>query len=157
MPDERLEKPEPGRDHPQPPPAGLSELAEDHGEEEGGLGAVQIHNHVIATIARLAALKVPGVAGLSSSFADGLTGLFGKKSEDRGIRVVHDDNDLILHLHVVLHLGVRIPQVSWQIQHEVREAVENMTGKHVRAVNVTVQSLQFPSAQKKGVEEGSEP
>lgn len=124
-------------------------------EDEGTqLGAVQIHNNVIATIARLAAFKVPGVAELSGTLVDGLAGMIGKKPVDRGIHVEIVENAVVVELHVILDFGVRIPHVSWQIQNEVRQAIEQMTGKPVRAVNVIVQSLRFASGQKSAPEEG---
>jgi uncharacterized alkaline shock family protein YloU len=132
------------------PPEG----GEEHLEEGTQLGAVQIHNNVIATIARLAALKVPGVVEMSGTFVDGLAGMIGKKAVDRGIHVVVEDNAVVMELHVVLEFGVRIPQVAWQIQNEVRQAVEHMTGKVVKAVNVIVQTLRFPGENKPVSEEG---
>lgn len=120
-----------------------AEPSDEHLEEGTELGAVQIHNSVIATIVRLAALKVPGVIEMSGTFVDGLAGMIGKKASDRGIRVDIIENSVLLELHVVLEFGVRIPQVAWQIQNEVRQAVEQMTGKAVKSVNVVVQSLRL--------------
>ena len=123
-------------------------------EDGTDLGAVQIHNNVIATIARLAALKVPGVAEMSGTFVEGLAGMIGKPVVDRGIRVDFDDNHVVIELHVAIDFGIRIPQVAWQIQSEVRQAVEQMTGKSVKAVNVIVQSLKFRGEDKSAGEEG---
>jgi uncharacterized alkaline shock family protein YloU len=128
--------------------------ADEHAEEATELGAVQIHNNVISSIARLAALKVAGVAELSGSFVDGLAGMIGKKPMDSGIRVELVDNAVVLDLHVVLEFGVRIPHVAWQIQSEVRQAVEQMTGKSVRHVNVVVQGLRFPEEKSEKTQEG---
>ncbi|NKB22982.1 MAG: Asp23/Gls24 family envelope stress response protein [Kiritimatiellae bacterium] len=116
----------------------------DHLEEGTDLGAIRIHNNVIAVISRLAALKVPGVAGMSSTLVDDIAGIIGKKNIDRGIRVEVEENTVIIDLHVIFEYGVRIPQVSWQLQNDIREAIEQMTGKHVKAVNVVVQSVRMP-------------
>ncbi len=91
---------------------------------------------------------------LSGTFVDGLAGMIGKKAIDRGIHVVVEDNSVVMELHVVLEFGVRIPQVAWQIQNEVRESIGQMTGKNVKAVNIIVQSLRFPGEKKPGPEEG---
>ncbi len=130
------------------------ESAGGHIEDGTELGSVQIHNNVIATIARLAALKVPGVLEMSGTFVDGLAGMIGKKGADRGIHVEIDENSVVLSLDVVLEFGVRIPRVAWQVQNEVRQAVEQMTGKNVKAVNVVVQSLRFAGESKPANEEG---
>lgn len=120
----------------------------EHVENGNELGSVQIHNSVIAAIARVAALKIPGVVELSGGLVDGLAGMIGKKTADRGIRVEHEDATVSLELHVVLEFGTRIPHVAWQIQTEVRAAVEKMTGKPVKAVNVIVQGVRLPAAEK---------
>ncbi|HMP71635.1 MAG TPA: Asp23/Gls24 family envelope stress response protein [Kiritimatiellia bacterium] len=121
-----------------------SELNGEHIENDTELGSVHIHNNVIATIARQAAVKVPGVCDLAGGLVDGLAGMIGKRASDRGIKVDFQDNAVILELHVILEFGVRIPHVAWQLQTEVREAVEQMTGKHVRAVQVIVQGVRIP-------------
>jgi uncharacterized alkaline shock family protein YloU len=137
--------------------AGAAVPPEDNAEEGGEQGEIKIHQHVIATIARLAALKVPGVAALSASFAQGLAQFFGKKPDDTGIRVLLLDTGVVIDLYVVVHFGARIPKVAWQVQSEVRQAVEQMTGKSVKAVNVVVQSLQFESGKNPAHEEGRIP
>lgn len=122
------------------------ELTGDMSENDTELGAVHIHNNVIATIARLAAVKVPGVVDMSSGIVDDIAGMIRKKQGDRGIRVDLDESGVVIHLNVILEYGVRIPNVAWQLQTEVRQAVEQMTGKHVKAVQVIVQGVRMPSA-----------
>lgn len=130
---------------------------DDNAEDGVDQGEIKIHHHVIATIARLAALKVPGVAALSPSFAQGLAKIFGRKMDDTGIRVLLLEAGVVIDLYVVVHFGVRIPQVAWQVQSEVRQAVEQMTGKNVKSVNVVIQSLQFEAGRNPAREEGKAP
>ncbi len=124
--------------------------SQEGGEEGSDLGAIRIHNNVIATIARIAALKVPGVVDMSGNLVDGIAGIMGKKIDDRGVRVEINEDGVVLEVHVVLAYGARIPQVSWQVQNDVREAVEQMTGKAVTAVNVVVQSVRMPGEGREG-------
>lgn len=116
-------------------------------EEDGDLGAIHIHNSVIAVIARMAAVKVPGVADLVGTLVDGLAGIVGKKPTDRGVHVEIVDNNVVLELSLVVDYGINIPKVAWQVQSDVRQAVEQMTGKSVKAVNVLVQSLRVAPVQ----------
>jgi uncharacterized alkaline shock family protein YloU len=129
-----------------------NEPVEERTDEHTELGAVQVHHSVIANIARLVALKVPGVVEMGGSLADDIAGMLGKRSHDRGVRVEMTDNGLQIDIHVVLQYGARIPQVAWQIQNEIKQSVEQMTGKPVRKVNVLVQSLQFPEEAPKPAE-----
>ncbi|MFH0909817.1 MAG: Asp23/Gls24 family envelope stress response protein [bacterium] len=121
------------------------DLAGDHIEEGTELGTVQIHHNVIATIARMAVTKVPGVVEMSGGLVDGLAGMIGKKGSDRGIRVDVQDNSVVIEAYVVVEYGVRIPHVAWEIQNEVRQAVEQMTGKAVKSVQVNIESVRFPA------------
>jgi len=120
------------------------DASEEHGEDGTELGAISVHNSVIAAIARLAALKVPGVVEMSGSFAEGLASMVGKASFDRGIKVDMEDQKVNLDLHIVIAFGVRIPQVAWRIQNDVRKAIEDMTGKKVGLINVIVQGVKLP-------------
>lgn len=123
------------------------------------LGAIRIHNNVIAVIARLATLKVPGVVEMTGSIVDGLAGMMGRKrtGDKGGVHIDVDDEAIIIDITVNLEYGVRIPHVAWQIQNDVREAVEKMTGKMVKAVNVVVQSVQLPGDEEAGEAPTEEP
>lgn len=119
------------------PPA----TAEDGAEDGSDLGAIRIHHGVIAAISRTAALNVPGVVEMSGSLADGLASMIGKATFDRGIKVETEGHGVSVELHLVLEYGVRIPQVAWRVQNEVRRAIEEMTGKNVKTVDVVVQNV----------------
>ena len=121
--------------------------------ESSELGTITIHHGVIAVIARLSALKVSGVVEMSGSFADGIAGLIGKASSDRGIRVEVDPQGVSIDLNIVVEYGIKIPPVAWQVQSDVRQAVEEMTGKRVKAVNVIIQGVRAPDS---GLEPGEE-
>lgn len=114
-------------------------VAESTGSE---FGQIRINNNVIAIIAHETAKKVPGVVELQGSLADDLAGMIGKKSKDKGIRVEKESEELLtIDLAVVLEFGVRIPDICVQLQEAVKQAVEDMTGQHVYAVNVIVQGI----------------
>ena len=117
-----------------------------------GYGQISINNNVIAIIAHETAKKVPGVVELQGSLADDLAGIIGKKSKDKGIRVEKEGEELLtIDLTVVLEFGVKIPSICVQLQAAVKEAVEEMTGQKVYAVNVVVQGIR--SLGKKSTEE----
>jgi uncharacterized alkaline shock family protein YloU len=110
--------------------------------EDAGLGAVQIHNNVIAVIAHEAANRVPGVVELSGTLVDELVDIIGKRHRDRGVRVaVEAENTIVVELTAVLEYGVYIPEVCGKLQLEVRKSIEELTGKRVQAVNISVQSI----------------
>lgn len=114
-------------------------------EEGSELGAIMVHHGVIAAIARATALKVPGVTGMSSSFAEGIASMIGRKSEDRGVKVEMAEQKVNLELNIVIEYGTKIPRVAWAVQNEVRQAVEDLTGKKVGTVDVVIQGVRLPA------------
>jgi uncharacterized alkaline shock family protein YloU len=110
--------------------------------DDAGLGVVRIHNNVIAVIAHEAADRVPGVVELSGTLVDDLVDIIGKRPRDRGVRVaVESGNTIVVELTAVLEYGVYIPEVCGKLQLEVRKSIEELTGKRVQAVNISVQSI----------------
>lgn len=130
----------PGRPEARPP--------DERTEEGTELGAIRVHHGVIAAIARLAALKVPGVLDMSGSFTDGIASMINKNVADRGINVEVNERGVSVELNIVIEYGVRIPQVAWRIQNDVRGAIEEMTGQKVRTVDVVVQGIRCTADQK---------
>jgi uncharacterized alkaline shock family protein YloU len=119
--------------------------------DDAGLGTVRIHNNVIAVIAHEAADRVPGVVELSGTLVDEIVDIIGKRSRDRGVRVALEaENTIVVELTAVLEYGVHIPEVCGKLQLEVRKAVEEMTGKRVQAVNISVQSIRRPTKDAAG-------
>ena len=118
---------------------------------DSGYGRICINNNVIAIIAHETARKVPGVVELQGSLADDLAGMIGKKSKDKGLRVEKESEELLtIDLTVVLEFGVRIPDICVQLQAAVKEAVEEMTGQSVYAVNIVVQGIRSSSVRTEG-------
>jgi len=118
---------------------------------DSGYGRISINNNVIAVIAHETAKKVPGVVELQGSLADDLAGIIGKRSKDKGIRVEKESEELLtIDLTVVLEFGVRIPDICVQLQSAVKDAVEEMTGQQVYAVNVVVQGIRGSGEKSEG-------
>lgn len=114
-------------------------------ERGSDLGTVKIANEVIASIAGIAALKVEGVADLSPG--GGLTGeiveILGRRNWDRGVKVEVVGQEVFIDMGVVVEYGVSIPEVSWKIQENVKQSVENMTGLNVMEVNVRIHGVRM--------------
>ncbi len=114
-------------------------------DEGSDLGAIMVHQGVIAIIARIAALKVPGVVEMSGSFTDGIANMIGRNSGESGVRVNMQGQKVDLEMNIVIKYGSNIPQVAWQVQNEVRRAIEEMTGKKVGEVNILIQGVRISS------------
>lgn len=107
-------------------------------------GDIRISDEVIATIASVAAKEVEGIAGLSLSIAGEIASKFVKKNSGRAIKVIaNDEKEIYIDISVTVKYGIRIPDVSWEVQENVKKSVESMTGLSVSKVNVIVAGVDF--------------
>ncbi|MEG1547801.1 MAG: Asp23/Gls24 family envelope stress response protein [Clostridia bacterium] len=104
---------------------------------------------VIATIASLAATEVDGVDSMSGNVVEGLTGMLGKKSYTKGVKVDVVDEKATVDISITAKYGFKIHEVCMQIQQSVKSAIETMTGLNVVTVNVAVQAVTFEKAEIK--------
>lgn len=102
-------------------------------------GSCIISEDVIATIASTAALEVPGVAGMAPRPVD-IRGIMGTGAA-KSVKVVNNENETVLDVYINLRVGTRIPDVAGEVQHQVKVAVQSMTGKPVTKVNVHVAGI----------------
>lgn len=111
-------------------------------------GVIKISDEVVATAAGIAAMQVPGVHGLYGTLREGLAELIGKKAATRGIMVQMGEDSVSLSLSIEVDFGVRIQDVAWKVQQNVKKRVEEMTGLMVSEVNVNVQGVATPKVSK---------
>ncbi|HHW30477.1 MAG TPA: Asp23/Gls24 family envelope stress response protein [Clostridiaceae bacterium] len=107
------------------------------------LGVIKVTDEVVAIIAGIAASEVPGVACMSGGFAEGIAEAFGRKTMSKGVKVEVGEKEAAIDLYVIIEYGARIPEVAWNIQEKVKEAVETMTGLSVVEVNIHIQGIEF--------------
>ena len=118
-----------------------SETTENTAEEKGN---IKISEEVVATIAGIAASEINGVAGMCGSLAGGIAGLLsGKKSPSKGVKVAISETSVTVDLYIVVEYGVRIPELAWELQENVKNNIESMTGLEVSKVNIHVDGVSF--------------
>jgi uncharacterized alkaline shock family protein YloU len=110
---------------------------------EIGTGIIRISDDVVATIAGLAALETPGIAAMSGGISEGLAKRLSGKNVQKGVSVEVGQLEAAIDLRVILHYGSKIQDVCRNLQENVKETVENMTGLNVVEVNVKVEGVAF--------------
>ncbi len=115
-------------------------------------GSVKISEEVVAIIAGIAATDVPGVAGMSGGIAGGIAEILGRKNLSKGVKVEVGEKEAAIDLYIIVEFGARIPEVAWEIQDKVKNAVQSMTGLNVIEVNIHVQGVNFDKEIKKDTE-----
>lgn len=111
--------------------------------EDNQTGLIRISDDVVATIAGLAALETPGIAGMSGGISEGLAKRLSGKNVQKGVSVEVGQLEAAIDLRVIVNYGSKIQEVCRDLQHNVREAVVNMTGLTVVEVNVKVEGVAF--------------
>jgi Uncharacterized protein conserved in bacteria len=111
-------------------------------------GNIRISDDVVATIAGMAALETPGIAGMSGGISEGLAKRLSGKNVQKGVSVEVGQLEAAIDLRVIVQFGIPIQSVCRQLQDNVRQAVENMTGLHVVEVNVKVEGVAFKDEEK---------
>jgi uncharacterized alkaline shock family protein YloU len=117
-------------------------------DEPPELGDIKINHNVIASIVRLAALQVKGVAGVGGGIVDGIGELFNKQEADhRGVRVTESADDVYaIEVRLIVSYGSDIGRTAYEVQVAVRKQVMAMTGKDVSKVDVVIEGVRLPSA-----------
>lgn len=108
-------------------------------------GSVRIANEVVRIIAGLAASEVKGVVGMSGGVVDGFAELLKRKNLAKGVKVEVGEKQAIVDLFIVIEYGAKIPETAYQVQENVKRAIESMTGLEVIEVNVHIQGVEFKS------------
>ncbi|MGG1637921.1 hypothetical protein BK120_14645 [Paenibacillus sp. FSL A5-0031] len=121
--------------------------------EELQTGLIRISDDVVATIAGLAALETPGIAAMSGGISEGLAKRLSGKNVQKGVSVEVGTTEAAIDLRIIVHYGIPIQEVCRQLQLNVRESVENMTGLHVVEVNVKVEGVAFKEEELEEVQQ----
>lgn len=128
------------------------ETAETTPEEET-TGNIKISVDVVATIAGIATNEIEGVAGMYGTFAGGIAEMLGaKKNPSKGVKVDINETNATIDLYIVVDYGVRIPELAWEIQENVKNNVETMTGLDVTKVNIHIEGVSFEKENQEKIE-----
>lgn len=107
-------------------------------------GNVKISDEVVATIAGIATEEIKGVAGMYGSFTEDIAERFGaRKSYSKGVKVEMAENTVVIDLDIIVEYGAKIPDISWDIQENVKNNIETMTGLIVEKINIHVEGVSF--------------
>ncbi len=112
------------------------------------VGKINISEEVIAVVSSVASLEVPGVSSMCTTLVEGITDFFSKKNYSRGVKSVIEGEDVKISVFITVDFGCHIPTVSCEVQEKVKREVETMTSLNVTAVDVYVNGVAMPKAEK---------
>lgn len=111
-------------------------------------GSIRISEDVIASITSVAVREVEGVYGLSGNIGNDIATILGKKTQDKGVKLVMTDNSVAVECNIVVKFNFSVVEVAKAVQERVAGAVEAMTGVRVDMVNVNVCGIAMPKTSK---------
>ncbi len=109
-------------------------------------GHVKVANEVIAQIAALTALQVPGISGMADR-TNQLTRVIRRGGLHKGVRLeMAGERDIRLQLFLVAESGKNLPALASEVQRLVTSAVDRMLGLNTTAVDVVFADVRFAAA-----------
>lgn len=105
------------------------------------IGNINISDEVVSNIVGMATLEIDGVVGLSGGVTDGIADLLKKNEFNRGVEASINEGKVKINISIIVEFGMKIPDISWRIQQNVKRRIEEMTGLSVTAVNVLVRGV----------------
>ncbi len=105
--------------------------------------SIKIADEVLKIIAGIAVSKVEGVDEMmGTSVVNNLAERIRKKDVTKGVSIERSEDDKVsLTINVTIRYGVKIHEVSKEVQKTIRDTIKSMTGFDVESVEVNVQGV----------------
>ena len=114
-------------------------------KSDPGLGGLKIAQDVIVAYVTDAVLNTPGVHDFSGNLGDTLSkNLLGKESKYKGIKIDDSEKGYFIDLYVIVDYGIKIPDVAWNIQRNVKSGLESVMELDVEDINIHIQGVNRP-------------
>ena len=107
-------------------------------------GRISIAEDVIASIARIAAEKVDGIAHSSGTGSGGLMSIFGGEDIAPNIKTELSNEEVRVELRISVEYGYPVHEVAQGVQQNVQRDIEQLAGVKVSSVDVFVKKVVPP-------------
>ena len=105
-------------------------------------GRIEVFPSAVAAIAGHAATRCYGITGMAGrGLRDGFAELLRRENVDKGVDVVQSEEGLLIGVYVIVQYGIRISEVTHNLQETVKFEVERSVSVPVLKVNVNVQGV----------------
>lgn len=127
-------------------------------------GSINISRIIIETLVRLVLQNIDGITQpkrlgfpkiVRASDVDG--DKIGKNITPE-IKVEIKPDSILVNLFLTINYGIRIPDLTWEVQAKVKEKIKEVTALEIEQINVHIQGIHFSKKQhnrKRLVEQGS--
>lgn len=115
--------------------------------EDSGEGSIWVSEDVVASIAAIAIGETEGVVVPAASVGAEISERLGaRRTAARGVKISFDEEEQSCQVlcSVLLQYGSSVTEVTRNLQQNVKNAIESMTGLRVSQVDVQVNGIQLP-------------
>lgn len=104
------------------------------------LSGLEINTDVIEKMVAIAALEVDGTASMSKKAVD-ISGIVNSGSALKPVKVAVKNGAVDINVYVSVKAGVNVKEVAENVQKNVKDKVQDMTGNAITRVNVHISDL----------------
>lgn len=104
------------------------------------LGIVKISDEVISVVAAVASSEIKGVVEIGHCLVSA-NNKFSKKGLGKGVKVSVDNEEAIIEMAISVEYGIKISDLVYKVQDNVKNTVQAITGLKVSMVNIYVQNI----------------
>jgi uncharacterized alkaline shock family protein YloU len=108
-------------------------------------GKTTVAPDVLITIARMAALSVPGVSAMAP--IPGGVDRFLRRGLNEGIRMTIYDDTVVGDIFLIVKGDVNIREVGRTVQQQVARAIQEMVGMEVVQLDVHIENVEYEGAE----------
>lgn len=112
-------------------------------EEKTHLGAIKIHNNVIASIAVIATQEVEGILKICDNIKSKAFNLLGRKEKFEAIEIrTEKDGSISIIVPVIVKFGFNIPETALALQERIKTAVEEATDISPKDIIIQIKGVE---------------
>lgn len=108
-------------------------------------GKTTVAPEVLITIARMAALSVPGVKAMAP--VSGGVDRFFRRGVNEGIRITIHEDVVTGDIYIIVKDDVNIREVGRNVQQQVARAIQEMIGMDVVQLDVHIENIEYEGAE----------
>ncbi len=111
-------------------------------EETDSTGTIRISEDVIISVIKHYTLEIDGVVRFATGgIASGIADIFKKTPSNNAVQLEMEGDYVNVAVSLILKFGVSVPEVASLVKEVITTKVEEITGKSVSRVDVTIRDL----------------
>ncbi|MDR0884981.1 MAG: Asp23/Gls24 family envelope stress response protein [Clostridiales Family XIII bacterium] len=104
--------------------------------------SVSIADEVIAAYVMGAVVSTDGVYRLTGGMYDSFQkNVLQRENKYKGIKIDKGANGYEIDIYIIVEFGVRIPDISWNIQNQVKKQLEEVMDLKIAGIHIHVQGV----------------